>query len=128
MNRYNYTTQGLNKGKFDGYVVSYPKSGRTWVRLFIFKYFSIIESRDLTFNTSHFNRMPNLYFTHDIWENKIAWSLWDRIRGKGIVPKGEENIKPLILIARDPRDVVVSLFFHMQKRLKNKRALAMSLS
>ena len=128
MSRYNYTSQGLNKDKFDGYVVSYPKSGRTWVRTFIFKYFSILESRDLAFNASDFDKIPNLYFTHDIWENKIAWSVWDRIRGKGMVPKGEENTKPLILIARDPRDVVVSLFFHMQKRLKNKRALAMSLS
>ena len=77
MTRYNYTSQGLNKDKFDGYVVSYPKSGGTWVRTFIFKYFSILESRDLTFNTSDFDKIPNLYFTHDILENKIAWSASD---------------------------------------------------
>ena len=40
----------------------------------------------------------------------------DRLRGKWLIPRADAAAKPVLLVVRDPRDVIVSLFFHLQKR------------
>lgn len=58
--------------------------------------------------------LPEIQFTHDRWEHRTA-SLWDRVRGKQLLLVNGPR-KPIVLLAGDPRDVMVSLFLHMSKR------------
>ncbi len=60
--------------------------------------------------------MPKFYFTHDLWEHWALANFKDRIRGKCLVPRRQTPDTRIIVLTRDPRDVVVSLFFQMTKR------------
>ena len=60
--------------------------------------------------------LPALCYTHDLWEHKAKEQWGERLRGKWLIPREEVQNKPILLVARDPRDVMVSLFFHLKKR------------
>ena len=60
--------------------------------------------------------MPEFIFTHDLWQHLKTARLKDSFRGKHLVPPRAVETKPILLLARDPRDVVVSLFFQLSKR------------
>jgi hypothetical protein len=60
--------------------------------------------------------MPKFYFTHDLWEHWALANFKDRIRGKCLVPRRQTPDTRIIVLTRDPRDVVVSLFFQITKR------------
>lgn len=93
------------------YFVSYPKSGRTWARVFLSKYFSLIFGIPINLNFTPLVRvdgkMPRVAFSHASFDKKN-----DDIK-KNIA--GLKN-KKVILMIRDPRDVVVSYYFHYKKR------------
>jgi len=65
--------------------------------------------------------LPNLICTHDLWEHRTTRRIKDRVRGKHLVPERLSGDKPLILLARDPRDVIVSLYFQLTKRTMKYR-------
>ena len=94
----------------DAFVVSVPKSGRTWARVFLLAYFAECERLNPGF------RAPRCVYTHDRWEHETKGRFVDRLRGKWLIPRADAAAKPVLLVARDPRDVIVSLFFHLQKR------------
>lgn len=100
----------------DVYVVSFPKSGRTWFRTILGTAVQLqFGARDVDPTSVHHMwmfdpRVPRLAFTHDVnahlsHPNEIRWD-GDRYRGKKI-----------ILLVRDPRDTIVSLYFEMTKRV-----------
>ena len=60
--------------------------------------------------------MPALCYTHDLWEHKAKERLGERLRGKWLIPRDECLNKPILLVVRDPRDQMVSLFFHLKQR------------
>lgn len=94
----------------DAFVVSIQKSGRTWVRVFLKAYFS-------EWSRVHPDgTLPNLVYTHDLWEHRAKEHFGERLRGKWLIPSADARRKPILLVVRDPRDVMVSLFFHLQKR------------
>ncbi len=88
--------KGLIKAKRfdDTIVVSYPKSGRTWLRV-MFDYLNIHLKFDHFLNTAD-KKMIN-------YENRT-------IGGKAFFSK------KIIFLIRDPRDVVVSSYFQSSKR------------
>src|SRR6266480_4435500 len=55
-------------------------------------------------------------FSHDCFEHRTKGDLWDRIRGKYLVPKKELRRAKIVLLARDPRDCFVSLYVQMTRR------------
>ena len=99
----------------DAIVISIPKSGRTWIRTFLYKYYSFVTGENFSFDIRSFPTMPKVYFTHDRWQHLLIPGVYNRVRGRNLVPRKAAN-KNIILLARDPRDVVVSLYFHFTKR------------
>jgi len=74
--------------KADVLIVSVPKSGRTWLRVFIQAYLDAITGEGDPFKTEN---LPRISFAHDLWEHLTARHLWDRIRGKYLIP---QKIRP----------------------------------
>ncbi|MFN2329444.1 MAG: sulfotransferase domain-containing protein [Chromatocurvus sp.] len=96
-------------------VVSFGKSGRTWLRVMLSHLFRIRhglpENALLGFDNFHNMNpaVPKIFFTHD---NYIKDVIDDP------ASKAPFYDKPVVLMARDPRDVAVSQFFQWKYRLK----------
>lgn len=96
----------------DGFVISYPKCGRTWLRLMLGRCLQgeghddyldsfAITSRDPT--------IPTIDFSHDDFPH---WKPVEAInKGKKIYAG-----KTVLFLVRDPRDVLVSYYFEYTKR------------
>jgi hypothetical protein len=108
----NVVKGGLQYMASDNYFVSYPKCGRTWTRYFLAKYMENLCGRefDIEFDNliqkSSCDRM--LVYTHAQYEEDTL----DQTRQKLIDLKN----KNIINLVRDPRDVMVSLYFQLTKR------------
>jgi hypothetical protein len=114
--RWNLSKKGKTMSSADAFVVSFPKSGRTWLRVFYSSYLSNLLGAEFTLDCAEFAHFPQLTFTHDRWEHRFVPGWWDFIRGRRLIPVSARKQKPIVLLARDPRDVVVSLYFHLAKR------------
>jgi len=96
-------------------VVSFGKSGRTWLRVMMSHLFRVMyrlpENAILGFDNFHnLNKsVPKIFFTHD---NYIKDFTGDFDTKKPFYDKR------VILLARDPRDVAVSQFFQWKFRVK----------
>lgn len=102
----------------DCVIISFPKSGRTWLRVMLSRFFQskfgINKNILLGFdNYHHINPgIPRILFTHD---NII--SDYTGIFGS----KKDYHGKKVILLVRDPRDVVVSQFFQYKYRIRDAK-------
>jgi hypothetical protein len=97
-------------------IVSFPKSGRTWLRLLIGKAlcdrYGLPEEQMLdTFALTKAAGLPPAVFSHDGASNSEARHM-DRLSRD----KSEYASKRVLLLARDPRDVVTSCFFQATDR------------
>ena len=110
--RWNVSRHAATFRAADSFVVSIQKSGRTWVRVFMAAYFA---ERGFGFSR---RAAPRQVYTHDLWEHETKGKPAERLRGKWLIPRADAARKPILLVARDPRDVMVSLFFHLQKRTR----------
>jgi alcohol sulfotransferase len=96
-------------------VVSFGKSGRTWLRVMISHLFRVMyklpENAILGFDNFHnLNRaVPKIFFTHDNYIKDFTGDF---------ETKQPFYNKRVVLLARDPRDVAVSQFFQWKFRLK----------
>ena len=101
--------------KADIVVVSFGKSGRTWLRVMISHLFRVMyklpENALLGFDNFHnLNRaVPKIFFTHDNYIKDFTGDFSS---------KEPFYNKRVILLARDPRDVAVSQFFQWKFRIK----------
>src|SRR5262249_19297590 len=100
----------------DTFIISYPKSGRTWVRLLLGKFLQLhfgfaedAQMLELHALTSRLPHMPRVDVTHDDyphWKPAAAIERTkDRYRGKKVV-----------LLIRDPRSTLVSYYFQYTRR------------
>ncbi len=96
-------------------VVSFGKSGRTWLRVMMSHLFRVMyklpKNAVLGFDNFHnLNReVPKIFFTHDNYIKDFTGDLHS---------KAPFYDKRVILLARDPRDVAVSQFFQWKFRIK----------
>jgi hypothetical protein len=96
-------------------VVSFGKSGRTWLRVMMSHLFRVMyglpKNAVLGFDNFHnLNRaVPKTFFTHDNYIKDFTGDLHS---------KTPFYHKRVVLLARDPRDVAVSQFFQWKFRLK----------
>jgi hypothetical protein len=99
-------------------VVSFPKCGRTWLAFMIGS--AICKERGIaTEDPTDIQRLyrltslaPNLVFTHDGGAFGISQKAPDEVRFDTRRYRGHR----VVFLARDPRDVMVSLFFQAQHR------------
>jgi hypothetical protein len=100
----------------DVYLISYPKCGRTWLRLMIGRaisqHFQLAETEDVLFlrsNRRYHPQVPRLMVIHD---NRPMLRAPEELE----TTKGRYRGKKVIFLARDPRDVIVSSYFEMKNR------------
>jgi hypothetical protein len=106
-------------------IVSYPKSGRTWLRMLIGRAlcarYGLPEAQVLeTFALTRAAGLPPTVFSHDGTSNTEGRPLSRLDRAKAAY-RG----KRVLLLCRDPRDTVISCYFEATKR---KRVYAGTLS
>src|SRR5580693_5329574 len=91
----------------DVFLVSYPRSGNTWVRFLLGNL--ICPNDPVTFSNIE-SRIPEIYFNHDRFLRELP---------RPRILKSHECFQPhypnVIYIVRDPRDVAVSCFHHNVK-------------
>lgn len=106
-------------------IVSFPKSGRTWIRYFLGSYISINHGMpfDLEFTPQPYwtqERLrlgfPNIHFTHDWFDIKHSDDSKPQIYYKDILDQ-----KPIIFLLRNPLDTIVSYYYHKVKREKDNQ-------
>lgn len=109
----------LAKGDGEVYIVSFPKSGRTWLRMILGKVL-IMHFRqnekdflDLWRITKREETFPTVKVTHD---DNPHWKTPSEL----LTTKEEYTKKRVIFLIRDPRDVIVSEYFHKTRRVKRK--------
>ncbi|UZW54536.1 sulfotransferase domain-containing protein [Sphingobium sp. JS3065] len=115
----------LAAARADAFLVSYPKSGRTWLRYLLSCYFA--ESAGLGFEpdlTSTFRVLPN--FDRDPVRGIDAFVGRTRDAGMPLIlvshlPYRERLFldRPVLFLVRDPRDVIVSAYFHATRHKKS---------
>src|SRR5437773_2321971 len=116
--RRNFSSRAPELSGGQAIILSIPKSGRTWIRTFLCAYFCKRYGREFTLEPERYGEpgIPRLVFSHDYFEHRTKGDLWDRIRGKYLVPKKELRRAKIILLVRDPRDCFVSLYVQMTRR------------
>jgi hypothetical protein len=100
----------------DVYLISYPKCGRTWLRLMmgraISRHFNLPETEEVLFlrsNRRYHAQVPRLMVIHD---NRPMLRTPEELE----TSKARYRTKKVIFLARDPRDVIVSSYFEMKNR------------
>ena len=116
--RRNFSSRAPELSGGQAIILSIPKSGRTWIRTFLCAYFCKRYGREFTLEPERYGEpgIPRLIFSHDYFEHRTKGDLWDRIRGKYLVPKKELRRAQIVLLVRDPRDCFVSLYVQMTRR------------
>jgi len=103
----------------DVVLISFPKSGRTWLRSMFGRALQTYHGVDpkMIMRTSSLRRLdpriPRIRSTHDDFAH-------DKTPGEIEREKGRYASKRVIFLVRDPRDVIVSLYF--QKKYRRRRA------
>lgn len=102
-------------------VVSYGKSGRTWLRVMLSRLYQQVHGlpEELLISFDNFHnldrRIPRLFFTHDNYIGDYTGNTDS---------KADFYDRKVLLLMRDPRDVAVSQFFQWRYRMRpGKKAL-----
>jgi hypothetical protein len=100
----------------DVYLISYPKCGRTWLRLMIgravARHFGLPENDDIlliNWKRKPHPEVPKITVVH---EDRPMLKTPDELQ----TSKDKYHTKEVIFLVRDPRDVIVSSYFEMKKR------------
>lgn len=124
---WNLTDKLRKYKKADVLVLSVAKSGRTWLRVLLSKYVSLHFKVDLSIADLYqpVPEMPRLMYGHERWSHIVESTFSQRLFGRYIVPDKVIQTKKVVMFYRDPRDVVVSLFFEKTKRADKRVAMTL---
>jgi len=113
--------QFRNLRRADAVIVSFGKSGRTWLRVMVSRLYQQVydlpEDTLIGFDNFHNMdaRVPRVFFTHDNYIGDYTGNTGNKADFEG---------KKVLLMVRDPRDVAVSQFFQWKFRMRpEKKAL-----
>ena len=96
-------------------VVSFGKSGRTWLRVMISRYYQLLhdipEGVLLGFENYHRRdrAIPKIFFTHDNYIKDYTGEFDNKASFYG---------KKVVLLVRNPKDIAVSQYFQWQHRMR----------
>lgn len=96
-------------------VVSFGKSGRTWLRVMISRYYQLVygipERVLLGFDNYHRRnaKIPKIFFTHDNYIKDYTGEFDS---------KASFYSKKVVLLVRNPKDIAVSQYFQWQHRMR----------
>jgi hypothetical protein len=96
-------------------VVSFGKSGRTWLRVMVSRYYQLLhgipEGVLLGFENYHrrASEIPRIFFTHDNYIKDYTGELDSKASFYG---------KKVVLLVRNPKDIAVSQYFQWQHRMR----------
>ncbi|MBK7949935.1 MAG: sulfotransferase domain-containing protein [Deltaproteobacteria bacterium] len=96
-------------------VVSFGKSGRTWLRVMISRYYQLVygipERVLLGFSNYHRRNVeiPKIFFTHDNYIKDYTGEVDSKASFYG---------KKVVLLVRNPKDIAVSQYFQWQHRMR----------
>ncbi len=99
----------------DCVVVSFGKSGRTWLRMMISRFYQVkhgLSERHLMgFDNLHrkCSEIPKIFFTHDNYLRDYTGNRESR---------ADFYQKKVVLLVRDPRDIAVSQYFQWKHRMR----------
>lgn len=102
----------------DAVIVSFGKSGRTWLRVLLSRFYQLRyrlrPSAFIGFDNLHRKNsgIPKLFFTHDNYLKDYTGNTDSKVDFYG---------KPVVLMVRDPRDTAVSQFFQWKHRMRGKK-------
>jgi hypothetical protein len=108
--------------KADYILVSYPKCGRTWLRVMLSHYYAerygLAPGSLLDFANLHYQNpeIPKIFLSNDVLNEVLH-----RTRPPEVIDRDKTAYygRRVIYLARDPRDVVVSMYFQRSKRDHN---------
>lgn len=104
--------------QFDAFIISYPKSGRTWLQKMMIEACKLeLESNNLIKDISQLKEidsdLPSILSTH-------AGASWEEIvLNHNQIKRDDLNAYKngkIVFLYRDPRDVLVSQFYHIKNR------------
>ena len=104
----------------DGVIASYGKSGRTWLRVMVSRFYQVRYKLpdSLLMGFDNFHRKnpatPKLLFTHDNYLRDYTGNRGSKVDYKGL---------PVVFLARHPADTAVSQFFQWKFRMKPHKRL-----
>lgn len=104
----------------DGIVVSHTKSGRTWLRVMISHLYhlryGVPATEIMKFDNLHELNpdIPKIYYTRDTQTPSFSLS-------GDAIPIPDD--KKVLFLVRDPRDVAVSFYFHVQNRASRRELI-----
>src|SRR5256884_5358256 len=100
--RRNFSSRAPELSGGQAIILSIPKSGRTWVRTFLCAYFCKRCGYEFTLEPERYENpaLPRVVYSHDLFEHKTKGNLWDRLRGKYLIPAKEIRRARIILLAR----------------------------
>ena len=116
--RWNLSSRGRELSGGDAVLISIPKSGRTWIRTFLNAYFSYKLGRQFSLDLTDRGDagVPRIIYSHDRFEDRTKGNAWDRLRRKYLIPRRAVRKRPIVLLARDPRDTFVSYGVQLTRR------------
>ena len=116
--RWNLSSRARELSGGDTILISIPKSGRTWIRTFLNAYFSYKLGRQFSLDLTDRGDagVPRIIYSHDRFEHRTKGNAWDRLRTKYLIPRRALRKRPIVLLARDPRDTFVSYFVQLTRR------------
>lgn len=104
----------------DVVVLSLGKSGRTWLRVMLNRALALefgIPFQPIQLEPGA-SGVPRILYSHELATHLRDASLRDQLVGRSIMPRSISDRKRIVLLARDPRDVVISSYFHKKERSK----------
>jgi len=96
-------------------IVSFGKSGRTWLRVMMSRYYQLVHAipKRILLGFANYHRrepsIPKIFFTHDNYIKDYTGELDS---------KASFYDKKVVLLVRNPKDIAVSQYFQWQHRMR----------
>jgi hypothetical protein len=126
---WNLTKHAAEMHGADVIVISPAKAGRTWLRVMINQYFSLRYGIPFSLRDLHDQNasIPSIIYEHWLWYQLRVPKPIERLNGRYVIPSSVLARKKLVILVRDPRDIIVSAYFQETRREHKSRRTDMTL-